>query len=157
MQTLKIGVIVGGKANPAHVMKLHSIFTNAQVKVKAVDLTGGDIIQILKNTKDLDYLFLDRESTVETRVRLVRALRHLQCNLVLFKSAKNVSGTKFYSMYTKCQENHVHLNELLLEKCNTELRHVCTHKKDKLKYKLYLAQQWVLDKYRALTNGLLKI
>ena len=142
---IKIGVIVGGRSNVKSVMQIHSLFTSCDVRIKAVDILGTDIGTILDKSAELDYLFLDRHSTIATRLKLVRRIHKLKCNMVMFKSAKSIEKTKFYNLYENQKDNTEILNKILKEKCNTTLRKVCSSKDNKLRYKLYLAQQTLKD------------
>ena len=142
---IKVGFIVGGKSNVKSVMEMHSQFRKSSIIISAIDITGEDIDAVLDSSERLDFLFLDRNSTISTRLKLIRKIHRLRCNLILFKSSSDIKKTKFYNLYSHNQENLETLNSVLEDRYNTKLRKVCTSKENKAKYKIYLFKEFFKD------------
>ena len=138
-------VIVGGKLHINSAMEMINLLRKAGVKVGAIDPLGTDIDIIVKKTKELDYLLLDRHSSISTRLKLIRCLRHIKCNIILFKLNKNINKTKFYSLYTPNPDSNARFESVLKECFHTNLRIPCSKNKNKFKYQIYLFWQAIAD------------
>ena len=145
MPNKKISVVVGGKLQIRSLMQMVNILRVAGIKTKAIDPLGCDIKEIIENTSELDYLLLDRNSSIGTRLRLIRNIRKLKCNLVLYRLGTDVTKTTFYDFYCKNEALKEDFNDVLQDYFNTSLRQPCSPKNSKFKYKLYLLQQSFLD------------
>jgi hypothetical protein len=128
-------------------MDLISILKATGIRIKAIDPLGKDIDVIVKKTRELDYLLLERSSSISTRLRLAKHInkRNLKCNIIMFHLNKDVTKTKFYRLFTFNPEANEDFEAIIKTYFNTKLRNPCKPKTNKFKYFIYKLQQNYLD------------
>jgi hypothetical protein len=140
-------IVVGGKVHIKSSIDLVQILKAAGIKIKAIDPLGTDIDAIVAKTDQLDFLLLERSSSISTRLRLAKHLkkRSLKCNIIMFHLHKDVTKTKFYKLFTLSPQANKEFEQVLADYFNTTLRTPCKGNVNKLKYLGYTLQQTFLD------------